>query len=143
MPREALRTELQLLRHALPGVTDSAIAAVDGFVVAADTGPDAEPALLSAMAAATLSLARRTAEVTGRGELGHVLTDCADGRLVVYAIQSTALLLVVGDRRLDLDRLNRQAAITVNRVGAQMRGQVHGFATDSTATTDPKGSPVR
>ncbi|MGW5540866.1 roadblock/LC7 domain-containing protein, partial [Streptomyces sp. NPDC003998] len=61
MDHEALAREMRGLREEVTGITDTALAAADGMLIAADTAESIDPEGLAALAAAGLGLARRTA----------------------------------------------------------------------------------
>ncbi len=67
MDHKALALEMRGLREQVAGVTDTALAAADGLLIAADTADSIDPEGLAALAAAGLGLARRTSEATARG----------------------------------------------------------------------------
>ncbi|MEY9874716.1 putative regulator of Ras-like GTPase activity (Roadblock/LC7/MglB family) [Streptacidiphilus sp. MAP12-33] len=123
MSQEVLVAEIRGLRERLPGITDAAVAAVDGLLVAADTAAEVDPESLAALAAASLGLARRTAAVSGRGPLRRTVTYCGGGYAVVYAVGETALLAVLGDEGLDLARLHLEAGALIERLDDLLRGR--------------------
>jgi predicted regulator of Ras-like GTPase activity (Roadblock/LC7/MglB family) len=118
MDHEALILEMRGLRERVAGVTDTAVAAVDKLLIAADTAASIDPESLAALAAAGLGLARRTAEVTTRGTLRRTVTYGSHGCAAFYAVGDTALLVVLGDEGMDVDDLNRAAQPTLRRVGS-------------------------
>ncbi|WP_332262336.1 roadblock/LC7 domain-containing protein [Streptacidiphilus rugosus] len=120
--REAMAGELRLLRERTAGVTDTAVAAVDGLLVAADAVPERDLETLAALGATTLGLARRTAAMTGRGALRRAVIHCSGGCAVVYAIGDTALLLVLGDEGLDLERLHLESGALIARMEQVLHG---------------------
>ncbi|WP_165845800.1 roadblock/LC7 domain-containing protein [Streptacidiphilus pinicola] len=130
MSQEALVAEIRELRERVPGITDTAVAAVDGLLVAADTSAELDPESLAALAAAGLGLARRTAAVSGRGPLRQNVTHCAGGFAVIYAVGDTALLAVLGDEGLDLARLHRETGALVERLDDLLRGRASDTSAD-------------
>ncbi|NEA23167.1 roadblock/LC7 domain-containing protein [Actinomadura bangladeshensis] len=114
--REAVLAELRKLRGEVVGVTDAAVASVDGMLVAADTD-EVRPDVLAALAAAALGLGRSTGEEVGMGELREVVTRCQRGHIVVYAVRKKGLLVVLGDEGLDLGNLHLQSRPAVDRLG--------------------------
>lgn len=123
MSQETLVAEVRELRERVPGITDAAVAAVDGLLVAADTSAEVDPESLAALAAAGLGLARRTAAVSGRGPLRQTVTHCGGGFAVIYAVGDTALLAVLGDEGLDLARLHLETGALVERLDDLLRGR--------------------
>ncbi|MFJ5775244.1 roadblock/LC7 domain-containing protein [Streptomyces sp. NPDC093094] len=118
MNHEALALEMRGLREQVTGITDTAVAAVDGLLIAADTADAIDPEGLAALAAAGLGLARRTALASSRGSLRRQVTYGSHGCAAVYAIGDTALMVVLGDEGLDVDRLHRASQPTLDRIGS-------------------------
>lgn len=116
MDHEALALEMRGLREQVTGITDTAVAAADGLLIAADTADSIEPESLAALAAAGLGLARRTAEATARGVLRQTVTYGSHGCAAFYAVGDTALMVVLGDEGMDIDRLHRATQPTLRRI---------------------------
>jgi predicted regulator of Ras-like GTPase activity (Roadblock/LC7/MglB family) len=100
------------------GITDTAVAAIDGLLYAADTADSIDPEGLAALAAAGLGLARRTAQATDRGPLDRTVTYGSQGCAALYAVGDTALMVVLGDEGMDVDRLHRATRPTLDRIDA-------------------------
>ena len=116
MIQESVLSELYALRDQVVGVRDTAVASVDGMLIASDTDK-VRPDVLAAMAAAALGLGRSTGHEVGMGELREVVTRCQSGHIVVYAVRERNLLVVLGDEGLDIGRLHLQSRPTVSRLG--------------------------
>ncbi|WP_329129586.1 roadblock/LC7 domain-containing protein [Streptomyces sp. NBC_01476] len=114
-PYEALVSVLKALRERVMGINEAVIATADGLLVAADTAT-AQPESVSALAAASLGLGRRTAAEVGLGGLRDVVARCAGGYVVVLAIGDHALLAILADEGLDLAGLNRESPATVEHL---------------------------
>ncbi|MGC5013253.1 roadblock/LC7 domain-containing protein [Streptosporangium sp. DT93] len=121
MGRQEVLAELKLLREQVAGVMETAVASVDGLLVAADSEGD-RPEVLAALAAASLGLGKRTGHEVGMGELREVVTRCRSGYIVVYAVRQAALLVVLADEGLDVARLHVESRPTVERLGAMLAG---------------------
>ncbi|GAA3412281.1 MULTISPECIES: roadblock/LC7 domain-containing protein [Streptosporangium] len=121
MTKQAVLAELKILRDQVTGVLETAVASVDGLLVAADS-EGARPEVLAALAAATLGLGKRTGYEVGMGELREVVTRCRSGYIVVYAVRQEALLVVLADEGLDVSRLHVESRPTVERLGALLAG---------------------
>jgi uncharacterized protein len=117
LDHEALAAELQMLRAQVTGVTDTVIAAADGIPIVADAAETIDPGSISALAAADLGLARRTAEVTGQGKLRQSVVYSSGGYMAVYAIDPMALMVVLGDEGLNIGRLHLEAQPVIERIG--------------------------
>ncbi|MFG3497319.1 roadblock/LC7 domain-containing protein [Streptomyces sp. NPDC047928] len=122
MDHEALAGEMRGLRDQIPGITDTAVVAVDGLLIAADTEDGIEPNGLAALAAAGLGVARRTVSATGRGTLRRTVTYANSGCAAVYAVGDAALMVVLGDQGLDVDRLHLESQPALRRIGAILSG---------------------
>jgi predicted regulator of Ras-like GTPase activity (Roadblock/LC7/MglB family) len=118
MDHEALAHEMRGLREQVTGITDTAVAASDGLLIAADTADSIDPEGLAALAAAGLGLARRTAQATARGTLRRTVTYGSHGCAAFYAVGDTALMVVLGDEGLDVDRLHRVTQSALDRIGS-------------------------
>ncbi|MFJ9901386.1 roadblock/LC7 domain-containing protein [Streptomyces sp. NPDC101152] len=118
MDHEALAHEMRGLREQVTGITDTAVAASDGLLIAADTADSIDPEGLAALAAAGLGLARRTAQATARGTLRRTVTYGSHGCAAFYAVGDTALMVVLGDEGLDVDRLHRVTQAALDRIGS-------------------------
>ncbi len=123
MDHKALALEMRGLREQVAGITDTAVAAADGLLIAADTADTIEPEGIAALAAAGLGLARRTAEATGRGALSRTVTYGSHGCAAVYAVGETALMVVVADEGTDVDQLHRATEPALRRIDAILTGQ--------------------
>ncbi|MDT3443671.1 MULTISPECIES: roadblock/LC7 domain-containing protein [unclassified Pseudofrankia] len=116
MNTETILAELTALREHVTGVTNSAVASVDGLLIAHDAS-DVRPEVLAAMAAVALGLGKSTGAEVGMGELREVITRCEGGHIVVYAVRETSLLVVLGDEGLDMNRLHLHSRPAVTRIG--------------------------
>ncbi|WP_327431359.1 roadblock/LC7 domain-containing protein [Streptomyces sp. NBC_01236] len=117
MDHEALAMEMRGLREQVTGITDTALAAADGLLIAADTADTIDPEGLAAIAAAGLGIARRAAEATGRGTLRQTVTYGSQGCAAFYAVGDTALMVVLGDEGIDLNRLHEETRPALGRIG--------------------------
>jgi predicted regulator of Ras-like GTPase activity (Roadblock/LC7/MglB family) len=113
---KALTLEMRTLREQVTGITDTALTAADGLLIAADTADSIDPEALAALAAAGLGLARRTAEATDRGTLRQTVTYGSHGCAATYAVGDTALMVVLGDEGMDVDRLHLAARPALDRI---------------------------
>ena len=118
MDFEALAGELRNLRENVAGVTDTVLAAVDGIPIIADAADDIDPAKISALAAADLGIARQAAEITGKGTLNQTVVFGSEGYMAVYAIGRLALMVVLGDKGLNVGRLLFESRPVIERIGA-------------------------
>ncbi|MFS8104659.1 roadblock/LC7 domain-containing protein [Lentzea alba] len=118
LDHDALGVEMRKLREKVTGVTDTVIAASDGIPILADISRNVEAAHISALAATELGVARQAAELTGLGPLNQTVVFGSKGYLAVFAIGRLSLLVVLGDKGLNLGRLLHESQTVVERVGA-------------------------
>ncbi|MFD9907346.1 roadblock/LC7 domain-containing protein [Streptomyces sp. NPDC059063] len=116
MNHEALTTEMRDLREQLAGITDTAVAAADGLLIASDTDEAIDPDGLAALAAASLAVSQRLTSATDRGMLRRTVSYGSRGCAAVYAAGDKALVVVLGDEGLDLDRLHRESQPALRRI---------------------------
>ncbi|PWI17791.1 dynein regulation protein LC7 [Streptomyces sp. Act143] len=106
------------LREQVTGITDTAVAAADGLLIAADTADSIDPDGLAALAAAGVGLARRTIGATERGTLRRTVTYGSHGCAAFYAVGDTALVVVLGDEGMDVSRLHLAVQPALDRIEA-------------------------
>lgn len=92
----------------------AAVVSADGLPMASALPPHVEEDRLAAMSAALLTLGERAAEGLGRGELGQVFVEGADGYVVLMSAGPHAVLVVITSKRakigLALFEMRRAAA---------------------------------
>lgn len=115
---DALSAEMRKLRENVAGVTDTVIASSDGIPIVSDVAKNVDPAHISALAAADLGVARQAAEVNGLGTLSQTVVFGSEGYMAVYAIGRLSLMVVLGDKGLNLGRLLHETQPVIERVGA-------------------------
>ncbi|MEV6108547.1 roadblock/LC7 domain-containing protein [Streptomyces sp. NPDC051940] len=118
MDHDALISEMRGLREHVSGITDTAVAAADGVLIAADTAEDKDAERLAALAAAGLGLARTTIAAASRGLVRQTVTTGSLGCAAVYAVGDLAAMIVIGDEGLDLSRLDAESRPALERIGS-------------------------
>jgi uncharacterized protein len=113
----ALLAQMQTLRDKVTGITGTAVASRDGLIITADTG-GVDPDNLAALAATSLALAQRIASEAGQGSLREAVTRSSGGYVAIYAVGSTAVLVLIGDEGLDMARLHRESRAAVDKIEA-------------------------
>jgi predicted regulator of Ras-like GTPase activity (Roadblock/LC7/MglB family) len=98
-------TELTAPRDPVPGATSSAVASVDGPLVAHDAG-DVGPEVLAAKAAVGPRPRQLDRAEVGMGEPREVTTRSESGPIVVCAVRNASPLVVLGDEVFDINRLH-------------------------------------
>jgi uncharacterized protein len=107
---------MRALRDRVTGITGTAVASRDGLIVRGDTGGIGQDNL-AALPATWLALAQRMSREARQGTLREAMTRSAGGYLAIYAIDSTAVLVPLGDEGLDMARLRREPVTTVAAIG--------------------------
>jgi len=113
---DAVRRELQDLRHRVPGVGGCVIAGADGLLITYETAGNADPHDLAALAAATVGVGRQAGFVLRHGAIQDSTIRSAAGYFAVYTIGDRALLAVVGSDSTNVARLHIEARSVVARL---------------------------
>ncbi|MFD9125379.1 roadblock/LC7 domain-containing protein [Kitasatospora sp. NPDC059571] len=117
-----LIAEMGELRDSATGVTGVVVSAVDGLLIAADTGDRADGECLSALAAAVLGLAHRAGAATGRDRPRWSAACYGDGYLVVRPVGDMGVLTLLGGTDMDLARLEGECERSVRRIDRLLTG---------------------
>lgn len=104
------------LRDRVAGVTGVVVSAVDGLLVAADTGDGVDGECLAALSAAALGLAVRAGTATGRDHLRWSAARYTDGCIVVHPVGDMGVLTLLGRADVDLAQLDRECEQVVQRI---------------------------
>ncbi|MEV8553995.1 roadblock/LC7 domain-containing protein [Streptomyces glaucescens] len=115
--------ELHRLRARMPQLTGALAASVDGLVLAHDT-PGVEPDGLAALTAASLGVAVRLADATGRGGLRELLVRGEHGYVATYAAGRTAVLTLLSQDRVNVGRLHLEGRRAGARIGELLESPV-------------------
>lgn len=113
----ALLAQMQALRDKVTGITGTAVASRDGLIITQDTG-GVDPDNLAALAATSLAVAQRIAREAGQGMLRDAVTRSSGGYVAIYAVGSTAVLVLIGDEGLDVAKLHRETRAAVGKIEA-------------------------
>jgi uncharacterized protein len=117
---DGLLAEMHALRDRVTGITGSALASRDGLIIKADTEINQDN--LAALAATSLGLAQRMAREVGQGALREAVTRSSGGYVAIYAVGSTAVLILTGDEGLNIARLHRESRAAVDRIETMLAG---------------------
>jgi uncharacterized protein len=109
---DKLLAEMQALRDRITGITGTAVASRDGLIIREDTG-GVNPDNLAALTSAALSLAQRLAREAGQGTLREAVTRSSGGYVAIYAVGTSAVLVLLGDEGLDVTRMHRESRSVV------------------------------
>jgi uncharacterized protein len=115
---DALAVQLHALRENVTGITDTLVAAADGLLIMADAAQNLDLESISALAAADLGLARRTASAIGQGTFRQTVVYNSGGCMAVYAVGRAALMVVLGDEGLNIGRLQIESQPVIERIGS-------------------------
>lgn len=126
MTEDALLALLRALRDRVAGITDTALASLDGLIITSDTA-GIDPDSLAALAAASLGIAQRMSAEAGQGTLREATTRSSGGIVAVYAVGTSALLVVVGGKGLDATSLHRESRPTVEAIEVLLKRRQSGI----------------
>jgi hypothetical protein len=115
MTGDKLLAEMRALRDRITGITGTAVASRDGLIIREDTG-GVNPDNLAALTSAALSLAQRLAREAGQGTLRETVTRSSGGYVAIYAIGTSAVLVLLGDEGLDVTRMHRESRSVVENI---------------------------
>lgn len=112
--------QLNLILHELernvPHVEATAIVSTDGLVIASRLPRDVEEDRIGAMAAAILTISKRSGEELDRGEMLRVLIEGTDGYLLIRSIGEDAVLIALVDRGVRLGMLFYESKKCVSKL---------------------------
>jgi uncharacterized protein len=123
---DALLALLRALRGRVAGITDTALASLDGLIITSDTA-GIDPDSLAALAAASLGIAQRMSAEAGQGTLQEATTRSSGGIVAIYAVGTSALLVVVGGKGLDATSLHRESRPTVEAIEVLLKRRQSGI----------------
>jgi len=112
----AAHAELIALRDRVPGVRGCVIAGIDGVLIGHDLTADPEPLNLAALAAATFRLGRQSGLALRHGPFRELTVRSQKGYFSVYAVSDAALLAVLGDDWVNVNRLHQEARPVTERL---------------------------
>ncbi|MEO3780032.1 roadblock/LC7 domain-containing protein [Micromonospora sp. B11E3] len=116
LPYGAIDTELSELRLQIPGVNGCVLGGVDGLLITHNMPEGSRPEDLAALAASTFGLGRQVGLSLGQGPFRQSTVRNAGGYLSVYAVNSQALLAVVGEDAVNVARLHLNAPAVAERL---------------------------
>lgn len=128
--------ELHRLRARMPRLTGALAAGVDGLVLAQDT-PGVEAESLAALTAASLGVALRMADATGRGDLRELLVRGTHGYVATYAAGPSAVLTLLADDQVSVGRLHLEGRRSGARIGELV------LVADVLTPVEPRPAPDR
>ncbi|WDZ84490.1 roadblock/LC7 domain-containing protein [Micromonospora cathayae] len=122
LPYRAIGTALAELRLQIPGVTGCVLGGVDGLLITHTMPEGSRPDDLAALAASTFGLGRQVGLSLGQGAFRQSTVRNADGYLSVYAVNSQALLAVIGQDTVNVARLHLHAPGVAERLADLLAG---------------------
>jgi hypothetical protein len=96
---------LSRLEKNVPHVEATAVVSTDGLVIASRLPKDVEEDRIGAMAAAILTISKRSGKELERGEMERVLIDGTDGYLMISSIGDDAVLVALVEKNVRLGML--------------------------------------
>ncbi|MFJ4696879.1 MULTISPECIES: roadblock/LC7 domain-containing protein [unclassified Streptomyces] len=134
--------ELRRLRARVPQLTGALAGSVDGLVLAQDT-PGVEAEGLAALTAASLGVALRMAEATGRGGLRELLVRGERGYVATYAAGGAAVLTLLADARVNVGRLHLEGRRSASRIGELVDAALERVADQRETVRSPRPATER
>ena len=123
MAEDVLLAEMHALRDRVTGITGSALASRDGLIIKADTEVNHDN--LTTLTTTPLNLTQHTTQKTGQKMLREAITRSSGGYVAIYAVGSTAVLILTGDEGLNIARLHRESRAAVDKIETMLAGAVH------------------
>jgi uncharacterized protein len=114
---EALKSQIESLRNAIPELKGVLLASNEGLPIAHSLSNGADPNRVAAMAAAASSLGRRISESMSAGTLGEVSVQADDGALFVYSAGAKAVLAVVSPQGGNAGLIHLEAREAARQIG--------------------------
>lgn len=117
--RDQVLKIFQDLYSDVPEVQASVIATLDGLPVVADIKSSSfNPDKISALVATAISVAKRTGQAIGLGELTDLSMTTADGKIFLYLIGKSAVLAVITPKNISLGMLMMKTGELTKRLTA-------------------------
>ena len=114
---EALKTQIESLRNAIPELKGVLLASNEGLPIAHSLTNGGDPNRVAAMAAAASSLGRRISESMSVGALAEVSVQADDGALFVYSAGTKAVLAVVSPQGGNAGLIHLEAREAARQIG--------------------------
>jgi len=114
---EALKSQLEQLRNAIPELRGVLLASAEGLPVAHSLSNGTDPNRVAAMAAAASSLGRRISESMATGVMSEVSIRGDDGVLFVYSAGTKAVLAVMGPMGSNAGLIHLEARNVAKEIG--------------------------
>ncbi len=114
---EALKTNIEALRNAIPELRGVLLASNEGLPVAHSLSNGTDPNRVAAMTAAASSLGRRISESLATGALSEVSIRSDDGVLFIYSAGPKAVLAVMGPMGSNAGLIHLEARDTAKQIG--------------------------
>lgn len=114
---EALKSQIESLRGALPELKGVLVASNEGLPIAHSLSNGDDPNRLAAWAAAASSLGRRISESMGTGSLDETSVRANEGALFVYSAGSKTVLAVVSPEGGNTGLIHLEAREAAKQIG--------------------------
>jgi uncharacterized protein len=114
---EALKSQIESLRSAIPELKGVLLASNDGLPIAHSLSNGGDPNRVAAMAAAASNLGRRVSDSLSAGTLGEVSIQADEGALFVYSAGSKAVLAVISPQGGNAGLIHLEARSIAKEIG--------------------------
>lgn len=113
---DALKSQLETLRAAIPELKGVLLASTEGLPVAHSLSNGGDPNRVAAMAAAASNLGRRISDSLATGGMAEVSVRGEDGMLFVYSAGTKAVLAVIGGTGSNAGLIHLEARTTAKEI---------------------------
>ena len=114
---EALKSQIEALRNAIPELKGVLLASNEGLPIAHSLSNGADPNRVAAMAAAASNLGRRISESMSAGALGEVSVQSEEASLFVYSAGSKAVLAVLSPKEGNAGLIHLESRDAAREIG--------------------------
>ncbi len=114
---EALKTQLEALKNAIPDLKGVLLASNEGLPIAHSFTNGTDPNRVAALAAAVSTLGRKVTDNLSAGTLGEVTIQANEGSLFVYSAGSKAVLAVVTPQGANAGLIHLEARQAAKEIG--------------------------
>jgi predicted regulator of Ras-like GTPase activity (Roadblock/LC7/MglB family) len=114
---EALKSQLETLKGAIPELKGVLLASNEGLPIAHSFTNGTDPNRVAALAAAASTLGRKITDNLATGALGEVSIQAEEGALFVYSAGTKAILAVVTPQGANAGLIHLEARQTAKDIG--------------------------
>ena len=114
---EALKTQIEALRDAIPDLKGVLLASNEGLPIAHSLSNGSDPNRVAAMAAAASGLGRRISDSMSVGNLGEIAVRGDEGWLFIYSAGPKAVLAILAPQTANAGLVHLEARAAAKEIG--------------------------